>query len=82
MAMRNPKGRVNYEPNSWRRESAGRAKIPSAGFRTVAEPTRTGESGACARRSFADHYSQARQFFVSQTDDRAGAHRRRVRASS
>ena len=28
--------------------------------------------------SFADHYSQARQFYISQTDDRAQAHRRGV----
>ena len=66
MAMRNPKGRVNYEPNSWGAEQGGPREDPVRGFRSFAE----GADGAKQRvrsESFADHYSQARQFFISQT---------------
>src|SRR4051794_3127449 len=35
MAMRNPKGRVNYEPNSW--TDGGPREDPAAGFRTYPE---------------------------------------------
>ncbi|MBR1235783.1 catalase [Bradyrhizobium sp. AUGA SZCCT0182] len=63
MAMRNPVGRVNYQPNSFGegpRESAQRGFVPFADV----------EQGAKRRlraESFADHYSQARQFLISQT---------------
>ena len=63
MAMRNPVGRANYQPNSFGggpRESPDRGFVPFAGE----------ENGAKRRlrpESFADHYSQARQFFISQT---------------
>ncbi|NTS33703.1 catalase [Phyllobacterium sp. BT25] len=63
MAMRNPTGRVNYQPNSW---GVGPRESPERGFRSFAD----GESGQKIRlraESFADHYSQARQFFISQT---------------
>ncbi len=63
MAMRNPVGRVNYQPNSW---GDGPRESPERGFRSFAE----GESGQKVRlrgESFADHYSQARQFYISQT---------------
>ncbi|RYE70492.1 MAG: catalase HPII, partial [Rhizobiaceae bacterium] len=66
MAMRNPKGRVNYEPNSWGPTQGGPREDPARGFTSFAE-----EAGGPKQRvrseSFADHYSQARQFFVSQT---------------
>ncbi|MBL8579280.1 MAG: catalase [Mesorhizobium sp.] len=63
MAMRNPVGRVNYQPNSF---GEGPRESPERGFRSFAE----GEEGQKVRlraESFADHYSQARQFFNSQT---------------
>lgn len=63
MAMRNPVGRVNYQPNSW---GEGPRESPQNGFATFANP----EEGPKVRlrpESFADHYSQARQFFHSQT---------------
>jgi catalase len=71
MAMRNPKGRVNYEPNSWSgddpREQPGPREDPAAGFRTY--PERLEASKLRARpETFADHYSQARQFYISQTE--------------
>ncbi|WP_020474675.1 catalase [Zavarzinella formosa] len=64
MAMRNPKGRANYEPNSWA-DQGGPREAP-AGFKTVPE-TVEGTKIRVRPDSFADHYSQARQFYVSQT---------------
>lgn len=65
MAMTNPKGRVNYEPNSWGKEEGGPRESPK-GFHSFAAK----EEGLKVRersKSFADHYSQARQFYISQT---------------
>ncbi|RDL47901.1 Catalase C [Ensifer sp. M14] len=63
MAMRNPAGRVNYQPNSF---DEGPRESPMNGYRHFAAQ----ENGTKARlrpESFADHYSQARQFYISQT---------------
>lgn len=64
MQMSQPAGRVSYEPNSLSanspRESADR------GFRSAVVAT-SGDKGRIRPASFADHYSQARQFYVSQT---------------
>jgi catalase len=63
MAMRNPVGHVNYQPNSLGegpRESAER------GF-TAFPDVENGAKRRLRAESFADHYSQARQFFISQT---------------
>ena len=60
-----PTGRANYEPNSWG-PAGGPREDPERGYTTFPAP----ESGAKRRlrpESFADHYSQARQFFASQT---------------
>lgn len=65
MAFFNPKTRANYEPNTWGAEGGPR-EDPDRGFRSFAEPAE-GEKGRLRPESFADHYSQARQFFVSQT---------------
>jgi catalase len=67
MAMKNPKGRVNYEPNSWGAEQGGPREDPVRGFTSFAEPAPDGPKQRVRSESFADHYSQARQFFVSQT---------------
>ena len=70
MAMRNPAGRVNYQPNSF---GVGPRESPSAGYRHFPAE----EQGTKVRlrpESFADHYSQARQFYVSQT----GAEQRHI----
>jgi catalase len=66
MAMRNPQGRVNYEPNSWSGKESGPRESPEQGFRSYPAE----EEGAKLRvrsETFADHYSQARQFYLSQT---------------
>ena len=65
MAMRNPVGRVNYEPNSWGTEGGPREN-PAMGTRSFAEPAE-GPKQRLRPESFADHYSQARQFYLSQT---------------
>lgn len=63
MAMRNPVGRVNYQPNSF---GEGPRESPQHGFRSFAEADE-GQKVRLRAESFADHYSQARQFFNSQT---------------
>jgi catalase len=63
MAFQNPKGRVNYELNSW---GAGPRENPAQGFTSYAEPVQ-GNKLRIRPESFADHYSQARQFYISQT---------------
>ncbi|WP_404339413.1 catalase [Sphingomonas sp. MMS12-HWE2-04] len=65
MAMRNPKGRANYEPNSWGPTAGGPREDPVRGFTSYAEAA-DGPKQRVRSESFADHYSQARQFFTSQ----------------
>jgi catalase len=66
MAMTNPIGRVNYEPNSWTGPDAGPREDPSGGFTSYAEPI-DGTKQRVRSERFADHFSQARQFYLSQT---------------
>jgi catalase len=71
MAMVNPKGRVNYEPNSWGGADGGPRECHETGFKSF----RAEEDGPKVRErpeSFADHYSQARQFYISQTKTEQG----------
>jgi catalase len=63
MAMRNPVGRANYQPNSW---GEGPRESPQRGFRSFRDEVE-GPKVRLRAESFADHYSQARQFFISQT---------------
>jgi catalase len=62
------KGRANYEPNSLAEagEDGGPREDPKGGFRTAPIPVE-GEKVRLRAESFADHYSQARLFFLSQT---------------
>ena len=64
MQMAQPVGRVAYEPNSLSAESP--RETPTYGFHSAAV-TETGEKGRIRAASFADHYSQARMFYISQT---------------
>jgi catalase len=66
MAMRNPSGRANYEPNSWGAETGGPREDPVRGFTSFAAAAE-GPKQRIRSETFADHYSQARQFFISQT---------------
>ena len=67
MAAGNPVTRANYEPNSWPGDEGGPREDPVGGYRSYPE-----EAAGAKRRlrpeSFADHYSQARQFYISQTE--------------
>ena len=61
-------GRVSYEPNSL--DPSGPRENPERGFRTFAAQEGEGETGQKLRvrpESFADHYSQARQFYRSMS---------------
>lgn len=64
MAMKNPTGRVNYEPNSW--EEDGPRENPDTGFKSYPHPVQ-GVKERVRSETFADHYSQANQFYKSQT---------------
>jgi catalase len=66
MAFHNPKGRANYEPNSWGAAAGGPRESPERGFTTYPAPD-SGEKRRIRAELFADHYSQARQFYLSQT---------------
>ena len=74
MQMAVPKGRANYEPNSLAEhgEIGGPRECPMTGFATTTNPTGEQEEGEKLRvrpELFADHYSQARQFWKSLTDN-------------
>ncbi len=66
MAFHNPAGRANYEPNSWGKEGGPR-EDPEKGFTSFPEEIE-GPKGRYRSETFADHYSQARQFYRSQTE--------------
>ncbi len=65
MAMINPKGRANYEPNSWG-GAAGGPRESREGYRSY-PAEESGQTLRVRAERFADHYSQARQFYLSQT---------------
>ncbi|WP_122464639.1 catalase [Brevundimonas lutea] len=62
-------GRANYEPNSLAEagEEGGPREDPKGGFRSFAAPVEQTKVRLRAE-SFADHYSQARLFYRSQTE--------------
>lgn len=73
MQMSVPKGRANYEPNSLAAagEVAGPRECPVTGFRSFEAQVGREEQGDKLRvraELFADHYSQARLFWRSQTE--------------
>ena len=72
MATHNPKGRANYEPNSW--NEGGPRESPERGFRSYPEPIE-GPKVRERPESFADHYSQARQFYISRPRSSSGTSR-------
>lgn len=64
MQMAHPKGRVAYEPQSLAPDSP--REDPQRGFPSHASAEQ-GDKGRIRAESFADHYSQARLFYRSQT---------------
>jgi catalase len=67
MAIHNPTGRANYEPNSWDGAAGGPREAPEKGFHSYPAAVE-GPKLRIRSESFADHYSQARQFYISQTE--------------
>jgi catalase len=65
MQMEVPKGRVAYEPSSL--DAASPRASLERGFRHFAQAPDDGRKGRTRASSFADHYSQARMFFRSQS---------------
>jgi catalase len=65
MQMASQKGRVNYQPSSLQPDSP--RQDPHRGLTSFAEPL-NGTKLRLRAESFADHFSQARQFFYSQTE--------------
>ncbi|MET3119942.1 catalase [Undibacterium sp. GrIS 1.8] len=63
MQMAQPTGRVSYEPNTLSTTSP--REQPTTGFKSMSEQL-SGTKGRIRPESFADHYSQARQFYLSQ----------------
>lgn len=57
------KGRVNYEPSGW---GEGPRAHPLEGYVSYTAPV-IGKKARLRPESFADHYSQPRQFYISQT---------------
>ncbi len=66
MAVANPTTRANYEPNSWEPSIGGPRENPEQGFQTYPSEE-YGHKRRLRPESFADHFSQARQFYISQT---------------
>jgi len=64
MQLAQPTGRVAYEPSSLSKHSP--REDPAKGFHSAAI-LESGEKGRIRAESFADHYSQARQFYRSQS---------------
>ena len=67
-----PTGRANYEPNSLAEagEDAGPRACPETGFASFTANDERNDAGQKLRlraELFADHYSQARMFYLSQT---------------
>jgi catalase len=64
-----PTGRANYEPNSLAEagEQGGPREAPGRGFRSLASVTAEAKT-RIRSETFADHYSQARLFFRSQSE--------------
>jgi len=65
MQMNVPKGRVNYSPNSLSSQTP--RQDPKRGYESFGSHEE-GDKLRLRPSSFADHFSQARQFFYSQTE--------------
>jgi catalase len=68
MQMQVPQGRVAYEPSSL---EPSRREDMETGF-TSFDANESGQRGRVRPETFADHYSQARLFFRSQTETEQG----------
>ena len=66
MQMSPQPGRAAYEPNSFSGEDRGPREVGAQGQQPFPDEVE-GQTRRVRSASFADHYSQARQFYVSQT---------------
>ena len=66
MALVIPRSRANYEPNSWPGAEGGPRETPDLGFHSYPAEDQ-GPKARVRSDTFADHYGQARQFYISQT---------------
>ena len=64
MQMQIPRGRVNYDPSSLQQDSP---RETARGFTSSEEPAEEATKGRIRAESFADHYTQPRLFYRSQT---------------
>lgn len=64
MQMQIPRGRVNYDPSSLQQDSP---RETTRGFRSFATTPSEGSKGRIRVESFADHYTQPRLFYRSQS---------------
>ncbi|ROR54979.1 catalase [Luteococcus japonicus] len=60
-------GRASYEPNSWTGDERGPRESEELGLRFEQQEV-SGAKHQARAESFADHYSQAHQFWISQTE--------------
>jgi catalase len=67
MQMTRQEGRANYEPNSLGGPERGPRADVDHGYASVPREE-AGQVRRVRSETFADHYSQARQFWISQTD--------------
>jgi hypothetical protein len=78
MAMRNPRGRANYEPNSWGPETGGPRESAESGLHEL--PRRgPGAEGAPAAGELRRPLQPGRPVLSQPDAGRAPAHRRRAR---
>ena len=78
MAIRNPIGRVNYEPNSWSGDAAGPREDPVGGYRTVPEAV-TGTKERVRSRALRRPLQPGPPVLRQPDAGRAGPHRGGVR---
>ena len=78
MAIANPVGRVNYEPNSWAGEAGGPREDPAGGFRTLRRAGRRHQA-AGPLRALRRPLQPGPPVLRQPDAGRADAHRRRLR---
>jgi len=61
-------GRVNYEPNSYSAPASGPRETARGGFVSQPQKMQEGLKSRARSETFADHYTQARLFYISQTE--------------
>ena len=79
MAMRNPVGRANYEPNSWTGDDRRPARGPGPRVHSRSRRPRAARSAGCAPETLRRPLQPGPPVLRQPDPDRAAAHRRRLR---